>query len=76
MDSVVLRLSLHQVLLLNPVWIRLTVWKWPVLLLLSVELDSESPRSDRPRSSKVVRVDAIAKANEVVEAVPVVTQWM
>jgi hypothetical protein len=71
MDSVVLRLSLHQVLLLNPVWIRLTVWKWPVLLLLSVELDSESPRS-----SKVVRVDAIAKANEVVEAVPVVTQWM
>ncbi len=75
MDIVAPRSSLHQVPLLNPVWIRSTVWKWPVLLLLSAGLDdlrSKSPRVERV--NEVVGVDAIV--SEVVEVVPVAMQWM
>ena len=75
MDLTALRLSPHQGRLWNPVWIRSTAWKWPVLLLLLVELDdprSKSPRGERVR--EVVPVDAMHK--EVVEAVPVATRWM
>ena len=75
MDSAALRSSPHQVLLLNPVWIRSTAWKWLVLLLLLAEL--EDPRNkERVSDSEGVRVDAMLKVNEVVEAVPVATQWM
>ena len=70
-DTVALRLSLHPVLLWNPGWIRSTAWKWPVLLLLSVDLDdSESPR----RVREAEPVDAMHRG--VVEAVPVDTAWM
>jgi hypothetical protein len=55
---------------LNPVWIRSTAWKWPVLLLLLVELDD--PKSKRVREAEPV--DAMHKG--VVEAVPVDTAWM
>ena len=75
MDSAALRLSLHPVPPWNLAWIRSTAWKWPVLLLLSVELDdSESPRGAREAEP----VDVIVKgvANEVVEAAPVATRWM
>jgi hypothetical protein len=77
MDIVAPRSSLHQVPLLNPVWIRSTVWKWPVLLLLSAGLDdlrSKSPRVERV--NEVVGVDAMHRVSEVVEAVPVAMQWM
>ena len=83
MDSVALRLSLHQGHLWNPVWIRLTVWKWIALLLLSVDLDdsdSDSNSNSNSESRRGVReaepVDAMHRVREVVEAVPADSAWM